>query len=340
MRIELRSFLMKRGSKFFLVGTDDQAAGPFAWTHVREWFAIGLLGSKSLVCIQGGEAWTEVSHHPDLCTLTKSLADPASDLSAFLSRKRTVLSPRRREMLQRICNPFPLELIDDELALWLLRALAKDFPGKVDQDIAAEIQPPTPPDWRSDPASDAQKLWLTDFGLSPAPKLTKGEASDLITRLRNDPDALAISDANRKEREEREEQQRQAFPSYYLRQDVIEAEKAIREAEQNLAEADAEDIENGELILNEAKEELKSAWSARQEFWRGTFDKFGATEDYFEATESLYAQFGHYFKEPSRKQISEILDALDAASSDWDLHEPHAFYATMKSNFPNTVRRR
>lgn len=50
--------------------------------------------------------------------------------------------------------------------------------------------PPTPErDWRQDPATDKQLSFIRAHDVMPQDGMTKGEASDLITNLKNDPEA-------------------------------------------------------------------------------------------------------------------------------------------------------
>jgi multidrug efflux pump subunit AcrA (membrane-fusion protein) len=98
--------------------------------------------------------------------------------------------------------------------------------------------------------------------------------------------------------------------------------------------------------VNDAQDELKNCVALRNNFWKSTFSKYGAVMidsadliDYVDTIDRLHDQFGRYFKTPTNKQISGILDALDKASPDWDKKEPHAFYATLKASFSNALRK-
>jgi hypothetical protein len=98
--------------------------------------------------------------------------------------------------------------------------------------------------------------------------------------------------------------------------------------------------------LNDAQEELKSNLSLRSNFWKSTFSPMGAVMvdssdliDYADNIDRLHDQYGRFFKIPTNKQISDILEALDKASPDWDKREPHAFYATLKASFPEGIRK-
>ena len=165
---------MKRGKKFFLVDQNNEPAGPFSWTHVREWFAIGLLGPKSLVCQDGADSWREISEFHELCSLPPSLASPTSDLSVFLQRERKPLCTQRRSLLERAGNPFPVELVDDDLALRIAKRLSADFPGRVDGDLRVAEEPH---DWREAGASDAQLVFICALTDDLLPRYLPGTAT-------------------------------------------------------------------------------------------------------------------------------------------------------------------
>jgi hypothetical protein len=123
--------------------------------------------------------------------------------------------------------------------------------------------------------------------------------------------------------------------------DEIQAIKAeIKAVGGGMADTSATDY------VRDAQEELKSLIALRSNFWKSTFSKLGAVIidsadliDYADTIDRLHDQFGRFFKTPTNKQISEILDALDKASPDWDKREPHAFYATLKESFPDALRK-
>jgi hypothetical protein len=98
--------------------------------------------------------------------------------------------------------------------------------------------------------------------------------------------------------------------------------------------------------LQDAQEELKTSLSLRSNFWKSTFSPMGAVMidssdliDYADTIDRLHDEFGRFFKVPTNKQISDILEALDKTSPDWDKREPHAFYATLKASVPGAERK-
>jgi hypothetical protein len=83
--------------------------------------------------------------------------------------------------------------------------------------------------WRLDPATEKQINYLASFGVTAQPGLTKGEASDLIEQCTNNPDALARQNQIRQARYEEGKRERDAFPSYYLKADIVRASRDLEE---------------------------------------------------------------------------------------------------------------
>jgi hypothetical protein len=122
--------------------------------------------------------------------------------------------------------------------------------------------------------------------------------------------------------------------------DEIQAIKAEIKAAGGIA-----DTSSPHYVID-AQNELKACIALRNNFWKSTFSKYGAVMidtdeliDYADTIDRLHDQFGRFFETPTNKQISDILDALDKASPDWDRREPHAFYATLKKSFPDAVKK-
>ncbi len=85
------------------------------------------------------------------------------------------------------------------------------------------------PNWRLDSATEKQINYLASFGVTAPARLTKGEASDLIEQCTNDPEALERQRQLREIRYEEERRERAAFPSYYLKADIVRASRDLEE---------------------------------------------------------------------------------------------------------------
>ena len=167
-------------------------------------------------------------------------------------------------------------------------------------------------DFLDEPATWKQLRYLSRCGYHSDHRLTKLEASRLISNFRGEPES---------EIRPAESQVVQTTNAYQLRQSV----------ENRLAQV-GEAGKDGPI-------DLPSAKIQRQEFWlstcRGTTTKIqSASKQVLE----LYRKHGCLFCEPTHKQVQDILDALDSAMPLWDKEHPELFYQALKLNFPELVR--
>lgn len=243
-------------------------------------------------------------------------------------------------------------------------------------------------DWRSDPATEKQISYLASFGVTGPAGLSKGEASDLIERCLDDPEAVERQRQLREIRYEEERRERASFPSFYLKSDIAGAAReleAIKERrnktraevsakKKQLASANSRlqqathddekptiqteiddvkaDLEAAEselsdfpVELEDAQTDLKVARSRRLSFWKATFKEDWILTgdearliDFADTIDQLYAECGRYFKIPTNKQVTDVLEALDKDSRDWDKREPSAFYLALKARVPDCTR--
>ena len=175
---------MKRGTKFFLVDSHNNAVGPFPWILVREWYALSLLADKAWVCEAGQETWRGLYEFPGLFTLPPSLSSPSSSLSHYRSaeRFRKPSTPDQHAYLRRLGCPFATEHLDFHLLLSITSQLVSVFPDRCEPATAEQIEADSqdPNFWHSDPASAKQKAYLETRGIFLEPGATKGEAAALI----------------------------------------------------------------------------------------------------------------------------------------------------------------
>jgi len=88
--------------------------------------------------------------------------------------------------------------------------------------------------------------------------------------------------------------------------------------------------------LTDSKEEMKDYERQRLEFWKDTFRS--DPEDECAAQLDLYEKYGQYFKMPTNKEVTDILDACDKALPTWDKTNVSAFFATYQNSFPDRVK--
>ena len=78
----------------------------------------------------------------------------------------------------------------------------------------------------------------------------------------------------------------------------------------------------------------------RQEFWLNTCRESAQLGAGSMQARELYRKHGCLFCEPTRVQVQEILNALDAALPFWDRDDPQLFFQTLALNFPELARRK
>jgi hypothetical protein len=77
----------------------------------------------------------------------------------------------------------------------------------------------------------------------------------------------------------------------------------------------------------------------REEFWADTCREVTQMQHQSPQAMNLYRKFGCRFCPPGRRQIQDILSALDAAVPGWEKEHPELFYQTLELNYPELVRR-
>ncbi len=167
-------------------------------------------------------------------------------------------------------------------------------------------------DFVDEPATWKQLRYLSRCGYHPDHRLTKHEASRLISNFRGEPESQEKAVENHVA---------PTANAYQFRLSVENASEAVAGAGKDGPRTD-----------------LESAQIQRQEFWlstcRGTTKIQSASKQVLE----LYRKHGCLFCEPTLKQIQDVLDALDSAMPHWDKEHPELFYQALELNFPEIVR--
>lgn len=167
-------------------------------------------------------------------------------------------------------------------------------------------------DFVDEPATWKQLRFLSRCGYQPDHRLTRHEASRLISNFRGEPESEVRYVEN---------VVAPTTNAYHFRLTVENKLAAVAGAGKDGPPTD-----------------LESAKIQRQEFWlstcRGTTKIQSASKQVLE----LYRQHGCLFCEPTHKQVQDILDALDSAMPSWDKDHPELFYQALKLNFPELVR--
>jgi hypothetical protein len=164
----------------YLVDSGGQTAGPFAWTLVREWVALSLLASDSPVFLEGENAWQTIVDFPELSQFPKSLTNQQGRPGRYMSDSRLKLPslPCQHSYAKTLGCPFSPEPIDRHLLARIIWSLSYQFPDRVDPAIAAQVEEAS--DWHNDPATEPQISYLRSIGIPIADGLRKGRACQLI----------------------------------------------------------------------------------------------------------------------------------------------------------------
>jgi hypothetical protein len=162
---------------------------------------------------------------------------------------------------------------------------------------------------------------------------------DLETAKKEKREAKAL--LTKKNKELAAAQQKRAIATDEFEQMSLDNE--IKDLEDDASEAEEAFDTVG---VEEAKDELRYEGGLRIKFWKATFasgahslemEDWEGLADYDE-TITRYTDLGRRFKVPSNKQISVILDSLDAQSLDWDKTQPEQFYSALAASFPDLIR--
>jgi hypothetical protein len=158
--------------------------------------------------------------------------------------------------------------------------------------------------WTDQPATWKQLRQLKRCGYEPGHRLSKSEASVLITRLGGqDPDPQTDE------------------PSSGAPLAVSETPHDFRAA--------VEQAKQAPLTINE-----------RQQFWLDTCRGNTNLRTARSLVLELYRKHGCLFAEPTHKQVQDILDALDAAMPSWDRDHSELFYDALGLNYPELRKQR
>jgi hypothetical protein len=162
--------------------------------------------------------------------------------------------------------------------------------------------------WTDEPATWKQLKFLKQCGYQLERRLTKIEAAVLISRYNGHPEGLPVQNEGQ-----------ETIQAQHLR-------RAVDAARRELAER------------GKGQTDLEQAVAERQEFWLDTCRGAAHLKSGCMQVLELYRTHGCLFTEPTRKQVQDILDALDAAMPLWDQEHPELFYQALKLNFPELCK--
>jgi hypothetical protein len=85
-------------------------------------------------------------------------------------------------------------------------------------------------------------------------------------------------------------------------------------------------------------DKLQAAVERRQRFWMDTCREVIEMQSPTREVMELHMRHGCRFRTPLVQQVQSILDALDAAMSNWDRDHPELFFQALELNFPEMLR--
>jgi len=194
-------------------------------------------------------------------------------------------------------------------------------------------------DWTEDPATEQQITQLKKLGFVVGARLSLTEAASLIRQYKkNPPHALTPSIQKRGASISGSSPSQAQLPNSHSR-DNSRGESATTRACHLIDAAGAEAHPVSTLHPTPHVEaDAASSVSNRLEFWLDTCRDvkemgLGSVQVY-----ELRQKYGCRFVAPSREQVQDILEALDAAAPAWEREHPEMFYQTLELNFPALVR--
>jgi DNA-directed RNA polymerase subunit RPC12/RpoP len=212
--------------------------------------------------------------------------------------------------------------------------------------------------WRDAPASEAQLKYLKAYNLCPDKPITKGEASDLLTKAENEnlPKVeleLEPNDYAKEKKEARREitrlKKQVSSPTLDNKIKKIEEKLALT----MLSEGDRTDLtdelEELQYEKSELQEKLQDAIDELEciiENEKG--DKEEAKDEKDDKEMRIYdalelfgqgGKYSSYLKKPTKKQIREVLESLDEQYPEWELRGDESILATLQANFPELVKK-
>jgi hypothetical protein len=191
--------------------------------------------------------------------------------------------------------------------------------------------------WDDVPASEQQLVLLRNAGYVMAKPLTRTEAARLIREYRRNPaqPVPAVQSALTRAAPTT------APPTATLEPSTGELSESTRMKAHGLRTA-YEDAKRDLVTKPDApnvRADAASTSTARMQFWKDTCCEVREMQIGSVQIFELYQRHGCRFFAPTREQVQEVLDALDAALPVWDRDHPELFYQTLELNFPQLLRR-
>ncbi|MBI4626781.1 MAG: DUF4339 domain-containing protein [Verrucomicrobia bacterium] len=176
---------MKRGAKILVLGHDGNACGPFRWTAIREWVAVGYFTPDDQVRFDGETDWRPIGTMPELLA-----TPPGFDTNEALhelqhrARETKAVGPRAAAYLNLLGCPVRPQRLNPYTAFQWVRILEELKPrlaNATERWAAEEESFGRAPSASPNDATPAQIEQLRALGCDVPGKLTRLEAHRLIS---------------------------------------------------------------------------------------------------------------------------------------------------------------
>lgn len=176
---------MIRGAKFFVKGCDGAACGPFRWTAVREWVAVGYFTADDAVRLAEVTEWTAIGGIPELMA-TPPGNETNEALTALRRRasEKKAIAPRTEAYLKRLGCPVRPERLNPYTAFLWVRTMEELNPPQADATerwAAGEASNDRAHSATENDATPAQIETLRAKGIAVPVGLTRLQAQRLIS---------------------------------------------------------------------------------------------------------------------------------------------------------------
>lgn len=176
---------MKSGSKLYLKGYDGFEYGPFRWTEVREWVALGYLTHDDQVRPIVGDTWVRVDAIPTLLAMPPSTEKSESFIYVRAKAAEKVpVGPRAQAYLNHLgCPIHPSRLNPYTASRWvaIMETLRPHLKIETESWAADEERLGRVPRASPNHASEKQVAYLRSIGHRVTDDLTKAQAQLLFS---------------------------------------------------------------------------------------------------------------------------------------------------------------
>lgn len=176
---------MKRGAKLIIKSFNGSECGPFPWTEVREWVALGYFTPETEVRIFNETQWNPISVFPALLTTPPSYANNTSfQFVRERAREKQPTGPRAAAYLKILGCPVRPDRLNPYTAcrwVWFLETLRPQLVNEVERWAADEERHGRVPRASPNDATPRQIEYLRSIGHAVPDRISKKDAERLFS---------------------------------------------------------------------------------------------------------------------------------------------------------------